>query len=78
MCCWFATPVELLLIGVCCSRSADGSDSYAEVCLTAGLGSVVSRLVGKTDSFLCGLRGFDSSRSGDLFDTNPCNMRAMP
>ncbi|KAI3730688.1 hypothetical protein L1987_61861 [Smallanthus sonchifolius] len=28
-----ATPVELLLIGVCCSGSADGSDPYAEVSL---------------------------------------------
>nr|XP_043628932.1 nuclear pore complex protein NUP155 isoform X2 [Erigeron canadensis] len=28
-----ATPVELLLIGVCCSGSGDGSDPYAEVSL---------------------------------------------
>ncbi|KAL9994557.1 putative nucleoporin, nucleoporin, nucleoporin, subdomain 1 [Helianthus debilis subsp. tardiflorus] len=28
-----ATPVELLLIGVCCSGSSDGSDPYAEVSL---------------------------------------------
>ncbi|KAJ0677748.1 putative nucleoporin, nucleoporin, protein [Helianthus annuus] len=28
-----ATPVELLLVGVCCSESGDGSDPYAEVSL---------------------------------------------
>ncbi|KAF5793938.1 hypothetical protein HanXRQr2_Chr08g0322521 [Helianthus annuus] len=28
-----ATPIELLLIGVCCSGSGDGSDPYAEVSL---------------------------------------------
>ncbi|KAL8258280.1 hypothetical protein R6Q59_030321 [Mikania micrantha] len=28
-----ATPVELLLVGVCCSGSGDGSDPYAEVSL---------------------------------------------
>ncbi|MFS7935150.1 putative nucleoporin, nucleoporin, protein [Helianthus anomalus] len=31
----FVTPVELLLIGVCCSGSGDGSDPYAEVSLQA-------------------------------------------